>query len=142
MTNEIFIPNYDNVWKETLREFLKPMIKSALPRLYEEISHDEPPRFLDKEASDITLELSDDNENTIREVDLLADLPLKGKVLENVRILLHCEVQGKGNKEDLNHRMYCYRSLLELRYKKPIVALAIITEPLPDDQMNGYGSDT
>lgn len=127
----------DNVWKETLREFLLPMIESVLPDLYAAIDTKKTPEFLDKEAKDITLELSGNVKNTVKEVDLLVDLPMKNKVRGSVRVLLHCEVQGGGGKEDLNFRMYCYKSLLTLRYKKPIVALAIITEPLPKDQMSG-----
>lgn len=127
----------DSAWKEILREFLLPMIESVLPELYAQIDLNEKPQFLDNEVESLAHELSSLGGNAVREVDLLADLPLKNKLRGSVRILLHCEVQGKGSKENLNLRMYRYKILLELRYKKPIIALAIITEPLPKDQMAG-----
>ena len=65
-----------------------------------------------------------------RFVDLLADVPLLGG--SDAWILLHAEVQGRGGDEDFSLRMHRYRGLLEGRYRRPVIALALLIEPLSE----------
>lgn len=63
-------------------------------------------------------------------MDLLADIPLLGG--SDAWILLHAEVQGRGGDEDFSLRMHRYRGLLEGRYRRPVIALALLIEPLSE----------
>ena len=47
------------------------------------------------------------------------------------------EVQGRGGNEDFPLRMHRYRGLLEGRYRRPVIALALLIEPLSKTQSSG-----
>ena len=47
------------------------------------------------------------------------------------------EVQGRGGNEDFPLRMHRYRGLLEGRYRRPVIALALLIEPLSKAQSSG-----
>ena len=68
-------------------------------------------------------------------MDLLAQVPLLSG--EEPWILLHTEVQGRGGNEDFPLRMHRYRGLLEGRYRRPVIALALLIEPLSKAQSSG-----
>ena len=52
-------------------------------------------------------------------------------------VLLHVEIQGRGGREDFPLRMHRYRCLLEGRYNRSVVGMAIIVQQIPADQGQG-----
>ena len=128
----------DLLWKDLLARFFVPMLRSLLPDLAGDIDETRDVAFLDKELRRLARftrrsEGGEPDEN--RFVDLLADIPLRSG--EDAWILLHIEVQGRGGNEDFPLRMHRYRGLLEGRYRKPVIALALLIEPLPASQAEG-----
>ena len=128
----------DLLWKDLLARFFVPMLHSLLPDLARNIDGKRDVVFLDKELRRLARftrqpEGGEPDEN--RFVDLLADVPLRSG--ENAWILLHAEVQGRGGNEDFPLRMHRYRGLLEGRYRRPVIALALLIEPLSKAQSSG-----
>ena len=128
----------DLLWKDLLSRFFVPMLHSLLPELARDIDDKRDIVFLDKELRRLARftrrpEGGEPDEN--RFVDLLADVPLRSG--ENAWILLHAEVQGRGGNEDFPLRMHRYRGLLEGRYRRPVIALALLIEPLSKAQSSG-----
>ena len=128
----------DLLWKDLLSRFFVPMLHSLLPELARDIDNKRDVVFLDKELRRLARftrlpEGGEPDEN--RFVDLLADVPLRSG--ENAWILLHAEVQGRGGNEDFPLRMHRYRGLLEGRYRRPVIALALLIEPLSKAQSSG-----
>ena len=128
----------DLLWKDLLARFFVPMLRSVLPDLARDIDDKRDVVFLDKELRRLARftrrpEGGEPDEN--RFVDLLADVPLRSG--ENAWILLHVEVQGRGGNEDFPLRMHRYRGLLEGRYRRPVIALALLIEPLSKSQSSG-----
>ena len=128
----------DLLWKDLLARFFVPMLHSLLPDLARDLDEKRDVVFLDKELRRLARftrrpEGGDPDEN--RFVDLLADVPLRSG--ENAWILLHAEVQGRGGNEDFPLRMHRYRGLLEGRYRRPVIALALLIEPLSKAQSSG-----
>ena len=128
----------DLLWKDLLARFFVPMLHSLLPDLARDIDGKREVIFLDKELRRLARftrkpEGGEPDEN--RFVDLLADVPLRSG--ENTWILLHAEVQGRGGNEDFPLRMHRYRGLLEGRYRRPVIALALLIKPLSKAQSSG-----
>ena len=123
----------DSLWKELLTRFFIPMLSSVLPDLAKDIDPCRPVFFLDKELRRLarfTRSSEGGEPDGNRFVDLLADVPLLGG--SDAWILLHAEVQGRGGDEDFSLRMHRYRGLLEGRYRRPVIALALLIEPLSE----------
>ena len=128
----------DLLWKDLLARFFVPMLHSLLPDLARDIDEKRDVVFLDKELRRLARftrqhEGGEPDEN--RFVDLLAQIPLLSG--EEPWILLHAEVQGRGGNEDFPLRMHRYRGLLEGRYRHPVIALALLIEPLSKAQSRG-----
>ena len=128
----------DLLWKDLLARFFVPMLQSLLPDLARDIDARREVVFLDKELRRLArftrqYEGGEPDEN--RFVDLLAQVPLLSG--EEPWILLHAEVQGRGGNEDFPLRMHRYRGLLEGRYRHPVIALALLIEPLSQAQSSG-----
>ena len=132
-------PRHDDLlWKELLARFFVPMLQSLLPDLARDIDDKRNVAFLDKELRRLarfTRRPEGGEPDGNRFVDLLADVPLRSG--ENAWILLHAEVQGRGGNEDFPLRMHRYRGLLEGRYRRPVIALALLIEPLSKAQSSG-----
>ena len=129
----------DLLWKDLLARFFVPMLHALLPDLARDIDARREVVFLDKELRRLArftrqYEGGEPDEN--RFVDLLAQIPLLSG--EDPWILLHAEVQGRGGNEDFPLRMHRYRGLLEGRYRKPVIALALLIEPLSQAQSSGF----
>ena len=129
----------DLLWKDLLARFFVPMLQSLLPDLARDIDARREVVFLDKELRRLArftrqYEGGEPDEN--RFVDLLAQVPLLSG--EEPWILLHAEVQGRGGNEDFPLRMHRYRGLLEGRYRHPVIALALLIEPLSKAQSRGF----
>ena len=132
-------PRHDDLlWKDLLARFFVPMLRSVLPDLAHDIDDKRNVVFLDKELRRLarfTRRPEGGEPDGNRFVDLLADVPLRSG--ENAWILLHAEVQGRGGNEDFPLRMHRYRGLLEGRYRRPVIALALLIEPLSKPQSSG-----
>ena len=132
-------PRHDDLlWKDLLARFFVPMLRSLLPDLARDIDDKRDVVFLDKELRRLarfTRRPEGGEPDGNRFVDLLADVPLRSG--ENAWILLHAEVQGRGGNEDFPLRMHRYRGLLEGRYRRPVIALALLIEPLSKPQSSG-----
>ena len=119
----------DLLWKDLLARFFVPMLHALLPDLARDIDEKRDVVFLDKKLRCLACfirrhEGGEPDEN--RFVDLLAQVPLLSG--EEPWILLHAEVQGRGGNEDFPLRMHRYRGLLEGRYRRPVIALALLIE--------------
>ena len=132
-------PRHDDLlWKDLLARFFVPMLRSVLTDLAHDIDDKRDVVFLDKELRRLarfTRRPEGGEPDGNRFVDLLADVPLRSG--ENAWILLHAEVQGRGGNEDFPLRMHRYRGLLEGRYRRPVIALALLIEPLSKPQSSG-----
>ena len=132
-------PRHDDLlWKDLLARFFVPMLRSVLPDLAHDIDDKRDVVFLDKELRRLarfTRRPEGGEPDGNRFVDLLADVPLRSG--ENAWILLHAEVQGRGGNEDFPLRMHRYRGLLEGRCRRPVIALALLIEPLSKPQSSG-----
>ena len=121
-----------------LARFFIPMLQSLLPNLAEDIDDKRDVVFLDKELRRLarfTRQYEGGEPDGNRFVDLLAQVPLLSG--EEPWILLHAEVQGRGGNEDFPLRMHRYRGVLEGRYRHPVIALALLIEPLSKEQSSG-----
>ena len=132
-------PRHDDLlWKDLLTRFFVPMLQSLLPDLARDIDDKRDVLFLDKELRRLarfTRRPEGGEPDGNRFVDLLAQVPLLSG--EEPWILLHAEVQGRGGNEDFPLRMHRYRGLLEGRYRRPVIALALLIEPLSKAQSSG-----
>ena len=116
--------NSDALWKDLIERFFYQMLKRAVPPLYRDADTSKPVRFLDKELRQVIKRVGE----KAKVADYLVDVPLKDGT--DTWILLHLEVQGKSG-GDLALRMYHYRSLIFVMHKRPMAALAIITDDRP-----------
>ena len=137
----------DLLWKDLLPRFFVPMLQALLPDLARDIDEKREIAFLDKELRRLarfTPKAEGGEPDPNRFVDLLANVPLRSG--EDAWILLHAEVQGRGGNENFPLRMHRYRGLLEGRYNRPVIALALLIEPLSEAQScgvyhwEGYGT--
>ena len=105
-----------------------------IPELYNDVDFSQEIKFLDKELRD-TMQVSFREEhNSAKFVDTLVQVPLKSG--KNQWVLLHIEVQGKGG-EDISLRMILYCCLIFAHYKRMPVALAILTDKRPLNEIPG-----
>jgi hypothetical protein len=116
--------DYDGFWKDLIERFFYPLLKRAMPELYEAADKTKPPRFLDKEFRDI-LNIGDHEiHKNPHFADYVLEVPLENG--EEEWVILHIENQGpKGGY--LPERMNHYRCLIVAHYRREPAALAIIT---------------
>ena len=127
--------DHDALWKDLIERFFYPMLLRAIPTLYHDADTTKPVRFLDKELRQVIKRVGE----KAKVADYLVDIPLKDGT--NTWILLHLEIQGKDG-GNLASRMYHYRSLIFVMYKRPMAALAIITDDRPADEETYYSENT
>ncbi|MDR1873709.1 MAG: hypothetical protein LBQ90_01665 [Synergistaceae bacterium] len=136
--------DHDGLWKDLIKRFFYPLLRRALPELYEDADRDVEPRFLDKEFRDV-LNTADPKIHTSPHfADYVLEVPLKNGGTEWV--ILHIEIQGRGG-DSLEVRMCIYRSLVFAHYRREPVALAIITDRRsPEEPLyyshNRYGTES
>ncbi|MDR3231743.1 MAG: hypothetical protein LBT65_09905 [Synergistaceae bacterium] len=115
--------DHDGLWKDLIEKYFYQLLERAVPGLFREADTSRKPRFLDKEFRDI-LNTSDPEIHTSPNfADYVLDVPLKKGSAR--WILLHLESQGPGGGR-LAVRMYDYKSLIYVHYRREPVALAII----------------
>ena len=119
--------DHDGFWKELVDRFFYPLLKRALPELYEDADTSQCPTFLDKEFKDILNTANPKIRATPRFADFVIKVPLKDG--SDKWVLLHCETQ-RGNTRRLAKRMNHYRCLIFGHYGLEPVALVIITKGL------------
>ena len=121
----------DILWKELVVKFFYEMLKRCIPELYERADRSKLTMPLEKELRSIARKVKP----KVRIADLLVSVPLKdGK---DTWLLLHCELQGKGG-GNLAERMFMYMALIFVRYVKPVVGLAIVTDKRSIDEPVSY----
>ena len=128
----------DGLWKELLQGFFHDMLRSVLPGMAKEADPEKPVRFFDTELRRLarfTRRYTESPPDSRKFVDILAEVPLLSG--EDAWILLHVEIQGRGGKEDFPLRMHRYRCLLEGRYNRPVAGLAMLVQPIGDEQAEG-----
>ena len=108
--------DYDGFWKNFIKRFFYPLLKRALPELYEAADREVEPEFLDKEFTDVLNTADPKIHTSPRFADYVLKVPLKNGGEE--WILLHIEVQGHGGSASLAVRMRTYGSLIFAHYQK------------------------
>jgi predicted transposase/invertase (TIGR01784 family) len=115
--------DHDGMWKDLVERFFYPLLKRALPELYEAADRDKKPTFLDKEFRDI-LNTADP---AIHTSPHFADYVIKVPLIRGGEewVLLHIEIQARGG--NLAERINHYRCLIYAHYRREPAVLAIIT---------------
>jgi predicted transposase/invertase (TIGR01784 family) len=127
--------DYDGFWKDFVERFFYPLLKRALPELYDCADRDTRPRFLDKEFRDILNTGDPEIHKNPHFADYVLEVPLKEGGTE--WIILHCEFQGRGG-GSITVRMYHYKCLIYAHYRKEPAALAILTERRSESEFAYY----
>ena len=113
----------DSLWKALIEELADDFLKFFFVEANEIINFNRKITFLDKELEQIYPNTQD--EFNPKYVDkLIKVFTKKGK---EEWILIHVEVQGSSDKNFAN-RMFTYHSRIWDKYRKPLTALAILTD--------------
>ena len=125
----------DELWKGIIKALFEDFLHFFFPDFIDEVDFTKPIEFLDKELQ----ELIPDSESGNRRADLLAKVFLKSG--KDKWILIHSEVQGYVDIH-FEERMYTYNYRSYDRFKKEIVALAILTDENPNFRPSYYERKT
>ena len=125
----------DELWKGIIEALFEDFLYFFFPDFVHEVDFTKPIEFLDKELQ----ELIPDSESKNRRADLLAKVFLKSG--HEKWILIHTEVQGYVDKF-FDERMYIYNYRSYDRFKREIVALAILTDDDPNFHPSYYERKT
>lgn len=115
----------DGAWKEGLGLFPEQSLKLFCPAIHDDINWTYKPEALDKELHKIVPEA----EVGKRYVDKLFKVRLKQG--DEAWIYIHIEFQAQKDR-DLAPRMFVYYILLYLRFKTPILSVAILGDKQSD----------
>jgi hypothetical protein len=127
--------DYDGFWKDLVERFSYPLLKRALPELYEDADLSVKPTFLNKEFTD-KLNAGDQKIHTYPHFpDAVLLVPLKNGEAEPV--IVNAEAQGPGG-GSLPEKMNFYRCLIYGHYRREPVSLAITTGRRPAGEMLYY----
>lgn len=135
--------NGDQIWKKAIHTLFRSMVEFHLPEFYRDIDWSFPYVFLEQELENL---FSPEQENK-GFVDVLAQVTMRDASQRH--ILLHVEVQGYGSGEnavkDFEERMFLYYYRIRDKWRKDVVALAILTDAntkyRPDRyEASGYGT--
>ena len=133
------ITDHDQLWKKLIQLFFKEFMELFYPDEAKKINFNKV-EFLDKEYFTDVIE-----EGSRKQLDLVAKVGLKGGGEEF--ILVHTEFEGK-KRPNFPMRMYLYHCQLFLKYRLPIVPIALFTddkvwrEPLSDTYKIGFSGHT
>jgi predicted transposase/invertase (TIGR01784 family) len=122
--------DHDGTWKDLIKKYFYPLLKRALPELYEAADRNKEPIPLDKEFRDVLNTADPAIHTSPHFADYVINVPLKGGGEE--WILFHIEVQARGvnlakRTGNLAERINHYRCFIYAHYRKEPVTLAIIT---------------
>ncbi len=121
----------DSIWKEAIKVYFKEFMEFFFPEIAKDIVFEEGYEFLDKELERIT----QDAEIGKRFADILVKVYLKSGA--EMWLLIHIEVQGYPE-EGFEERMYIYNYRIFDRYRKPVVSLAVLTDPVKSFRPGRY----
>jgi len=120
--------DFDSYWKDLIERYFYPLLKRAIPELYEKADVTKKQSMLDKEFRSI-LNTSDPTIHTSPHFgDFLIEVPMKDG--SESCVLLHIESQQGSGGGNLAERMNHYRCLIYAHYRREPVALAIIAGAL------------
>ena len=125
----------DSFWKDLAGDYFYPILKRALPELYNDADIQTKPRFLDKEFTDILKTTDFKEHKSPHFADFVIEVPLKDG--SGKWVLLHFEQQSRGG-SDLSERMKFYMCLVYAHYRREPAALAIITGNRPKGESSHY----
>jgi hypothetical protein len=128
--------SHDSFWKDLIDEYFYPLLKRALPELYEDADITKKPRFLDKEFTDVLKTADPKAHKNPRFADFVIEVPLKDGSKKPV--ILHWENQSSPGGGDLAERMNFYRCLIYAHYRSEPVAIAIIAGRRPKGESLSY----
>ncbi len=118
--------DYDSPWKTVLERFFPAFLEFYFPVVHAGIDWTPGYTFLDKELQKVVRDATLGR----RWADVLARVTGRDGVEDWV--LVHVEVQGE-NQADFGQRMFVYNYRLYDRYARPVVSLAVLGEPYPED---------
>ena len=121
----------DSVWKEAIKSYFKEFMEFFFPEIAGDIAFDKGYEFLDKELERIV----QDAEIGKRLADVLVKVYLRNG--EEMWLIIHIEVQGYPE-EGFEERMYIYNYRIFDRYRKPVVSLAVLTDPVKSFRPGRY----
>ncbi len=117
--------DFDGAWKEALPLYFKVFMMMYFPDIAGLIDWSEPPKWLDKEISQVIGRVKSKN----RAVDLLVQVRLLSG--DSQRILIHIEFQSSWQK-DFEERLTDYNCGLRFTLKQHVVTLAILGDLDPN----------
>ena len=117
--------DFDGAWKEALRLYFKMFMMTYFPDIARLIDWSEPPKWLDKEISQVIGRVKSKN----RAVDLLVLVRLLSG--DSQRILIHIEFQSSWQR-DFEERLTQYNCGLRFTLKQHVVTLAILGDLDPN----------
>ena len=123
----------DTGWKSVLDSYFPRLLEFFYPYLHIKIDWKKGYQFLDKELQAITREAAVGK----RCVDKL--VRVNSCDGQQTVVLLHLEIQGQ-RQSHFAQRLFDYYCLLHLRYKLPIIVLAILTDDSPSWRPERYQS--
>jgi hypothetical protein len=124
--------DHDGLWKDLVERFFYPLLKRALPELYRDADRDTPPRFLDKEFRDILNTADPKIRTSPHFADYVQEVPLKDGGAEWV--INHFEFQRGRGGGNLAERMYHYKSMIYVHYRREPAAIAIVVGKRPKSE--------
>ena len=117
-------PDFDGGWKETVEVFLQPFINLLLPAIDREIDWCRGFDFLDSELRSLFPKAG----SRRRRVDKLVRVFLRDGRAQ--WIYLHLEIQSQPSRRTPD-RMFRYYCRIYDQYRKPILSVAILADPVP-----------
>jgi hypothetical protein len=127
----IEVSEQDSVWKEAIKVYFKEFMEFFFPEIGKDIDWEKDYEFLDKELEKIT----QDAEIGRRLADILVKVYLKNG--REMWLLIHIEVQGYPE-EGFEERIYVYNYRIFDRYRRPVVSLVVLTDPVKSFRPSKY----
>lgn len=126
------------LWEDFIGKFFYPMLRSVLPELAQDADGSRPVVLLENELRHLARAPWSDGQNLSdfrKTAAVLAAVPRLSR--EDVWVLVHVEVPGRGGREDFPLRIYQRSCLIEGVYCHSVVGLALLVQPFPEDQEKG-----
>lgn len=122
----------DTGWKSVLDSHFPKLLEFFYPYLHKKIDWKQGHQFLDKELQTIT------RDTVVGKLCVDKLVRVNSCDGKQAVVLLHLEIQG--HQSQFAQRLFDYYCLLHLRYKLPIIVLAILTDDSPSWRPERYQS--
>ncbi|SFG14336.1 transposase [Sporolactobacillus nakayamae] len=109
--------DHDRRFKVLLHEFFDEFLEAFFPKIYQALDLSEK-KFLSEEL------FADMVEGDKKRADVIAETKLKSK--KDVILIVHLEAQNYYQ-EDFSERMYLYYCMIYLKFRKPVLPIAIFS---------------